>query len=120
MAEETRQQTEYTLGNTIRIELEVSDESGVGEVRARFSLVDNLTQSIFFSTTGSGETKDDTIILEKEVTEDIAPGEYECQWIALEDMRGNQNLISSPGIRFRVDNVPGDHDPPELKGWRTL
>jgi hypothetical protein len=25
----------------------------------------------------------------------------------------------SPDIRFRVENIPGDHEGPELLGWRV-
>ena len=60
------------------------------------------------------------MILERAVTDDIAPGEYVCGYLDLQDIRGNQTVISSTDIRFRIEDIPGDHEGPELEHWRVL
>lgn len=119
MAEETTQLPTYKLGDTIRIELEVSDESGVGTVAARFNWTLNPTKSVVLEANGGGKTEI-TLTLEMEVTEDMSPGEYECVWVSLKDVHGNQTLRNKPGIRFRIEGVPGDHEGPKLDGWQLL
>lgn len=119
MAEETKAVPTYKLGDTIRIELELTDKSGVHQVRSRFILDGDVTKAIHIAGEGAGETSA-TIALEHEVTEDTAPGEYYCQYLQLIDTRGNERLITdlAGGLRFRIENVPGDHEGPELKSWR--
>jgi hypothetical protein len=117
MAEETKQIPTYGLGDTIRIELDVSDPSGVTDVWLRFSIATDVTRKIDLRANAQGVT-DTTVVLEQEVTERLAPGEYKCQFLSLTDRLGNQTLISSPAMHFRVEGVPGDHEGPELKDWR--
>jgi hypothetical protein len=58
-----------------------------------------------------------TVALTKEVTNEILPGEYRCEGVTVYDIHSNRKTFS-PDIRFRVENIPGDHEGPELLGWR--
>lgn len=117
MVEETRQIPTYALGDTIRIELDVSDRSGVTDVAANFTLTTDVTREIWLNADAAGAT-DAIAVLEQKVAEGLTPGEYDCQFVSIADRLGNRTLVSRPGIRFRVEGVPGDHEGPELRGWR--
>lgn len=119
MAEETKQEITYTLGDTIRIEFEVTDESGVGLITAQFNNPQEPSKNIQLHGNAEGQHRA-VVILERLVTNDIAPGEYVCSYVDLRDMQGNQTVISRPDIRFRIEGVPGDHEGPELEHWRVL
>lgn len=116
MAETTKQNPVYGFRDTVRIELDVSDSSGVAEAAARFTATDS-SSSIYLKVDAEGAT-DTTVALEQEVNDTLAPGEYRCDYVQLTDLRGNQTLIVKPDIGFRVEGVPGDHEGPRLKGWR--
>ncbi len=116
MAEETKQVPVYRFRDTVRIELDVSDPSGVAEVGARFTNTD-VSRSIFLRVNAEGAT-DATVALEQEVNDVLAPGEYRCEYVQLTDLRGNQTLIVRPDMGFRIEGVPGDHEGPRLKDWR--
>lgn len=122
MAEETEQLSthSYKIGDKIRIELEVSDESGVDHVEAYFTHEGATAASLTFLGYGEGR-EEATIILEQEVTEDVVPGEYTCFYLLLVDCRNNTRTISRPsGLRFRVEGIPGDHEGPELRNSQML
>lgn len=119
MTEDTEHIPTYKLGDTIRVELELTDDSGVGEVAARFNWPSDPTKKILLRGNGQGETTT-RVVLQEQVTEDIAPGDYDCVWVSLRDVRENQRIINRPGIRLRIEGVPGDHEGPELKDWRVL
>ena len=106
----------YSLGDTIRLELDLRDESGVLTVSATFY----ETQSGHgFSMQGDGEGQAEvTVVLTEEVTDKTLPGEYRCKEVTVYDTHFNHSTFT-PGIRFRVENVPGDHEGPELRGWRV-
>jgi hypothetical protein len=49
---------------------------------------------------------------------DMPPGEYRCEGVTVYDVHLNRKTFH-PDIRFRVVNIPGDHEGPELFGWRV-
>ena len=106
----------FSLGDTIRVELDLRDESGVSTVSATFY---ELTSGEGFMMRGESEGEPEvTVALSQEVTNEILPGEYLCEGVTVYDTHLNRKTFS-PDIRFRVENIPGDHEGPELLGWRV-
>ena len=106
----------FALGDTIRLELDLRDESGVSTVSATFY---ELTSGEGFMMRGESEGESEvTVALSQEVTNEILPGEYRCEVVTVYDTHLNRKTFS-PDIRFRVENIPGDHEGPELLGWRV-
>jgi hypothetical protein len=106
----------FSLGDTIRVELDLRDESGVSTVSASFY---ELKSSRGFTMRGESEGETEvTVVLIQEVTHEILPGEYWCEGVTVYDTHLNRKTFS-PDIRFRVENIPGDHEGPELLGWRV-
>ncbi len=116
MTEETKQVPTYRLGDTIKIVLDVSDRSGVEEVRANFVLITDVTRDFTLHAEAQGQ-HNASLVLEVEVTENMAPGEYYCQYVALYDTKGNKSLVSRPGIELYIEDIPGDHEGPKLESW---
>lgn len=108
----------YGPGDKIRLELEVSDESGVDKVEIWFHSQDNVTHE--FQIIGDAQgAKITTLALEKEVTGDIAPGDYQSRFVVLYDLVGNRTITyPDPAILLRIEGVPGDHEGPQLNSWR--
>ena len=121
VAGETGQLPTYKVGDKIRIEVEARDESGVAGLEANFTHDSDTSRHLIFDSEGHGQTEA-FIVLEKEVTNDIAPGDHSLFYLSLEDILGNREVISGPyGMRFRIETVPQtDYEPPELKNWRML
>src|SRR5215212_10556185 len=44
--------------------------------------------------------------------------EFRCKNVTVYDTHYNHKTFA-PDIRFRIENVPGDHEGPELLGWRV-
>jgi hypothetical protein len=106
----------FSLGDTIRVELDLRDESGVSTVSAAFY---ELNSGVGFMMRGESEGENEvTVALLQEVTNEILPGEYRCEGVTVYDVHLNRKTIH-PDIRFRVKNIPGDHEGPELLGWRV-
>ncbi len=106
----------YSLGDTIRVELDLRDESGVLTVSATFY---ETKSGHGFSMRGEGEGRAEvTVVLTEEVTDKTRPGEYRCKDVTVYDIHHNHSTFT-PDIRFRVENVAGDHEGPELMGWRV-
>jgi hypothetical protein len=106
----------FFLGDTIRVELDLRDESGVSTVSATFY---ELNSGVGFMMRGESEgEREVTVVLLQEVTNEIRPGEYRCQDVTVYDTHLNRKSFS-PDIRLRVENIPGDHEGPELLGWRV-
>lgn len=118
MAEaKTRDVPTFEVGGTIRIELQVSDSSGISRVEARFrNESEESVKSIYRSVTLEGET-DALVVMELQVDEGLPPGDYVCEYVALTDQKGNQSLIAAPGIEFRVEGDAEDRQGPALLNW---
>jgi len=102
------------LGDTITITLDLRDPSGVAKVSDVFNDVQS-GRAIQMDGDGGGQPQA-TIMLEATVTNDTVPGEYKCQYVEAYDTKGNHKT-HRPDIRFRIENVPGDHEGPELTSW---
>jgi hypothetical protein len=106
----------FSLGDTIRVELDLRDESGVSTVSTAFY---ELNSGVGFMMRGESEGENEvTVALLQEVTNEILPGEYRCEGVTVYDVHLNRKTVH-PDIRFRVENIPGDHEGPELLGWRV-
>ena len=106
----------FSLGDTIRVELDLRDESGVSTVSAVFY---ELTSGKGFMMRGESDgEREVTVALAQKVTNEILPGEYRCEGVTVYDVHLNRKIFH-PDIRFRVENIPGDHEGPELFGWRV-
>jgi len=106
----------FSLGDTIRVELDLRDESGVSTVSAAFY---ELNSGKGFMMRGESDGgKEVTVALAQKVTNEILPGEYRCEDVTVYDVHLNRKIFH-PDIRFRVVNIPGDHEGPELFGWRV-
>ncbi len=119
MTESSQQIYSYKPGDKIRIALYLSDPSGVADVRASFAERTDTAKQIYLIGHGRNQVHAE-VILETEVTNSIAPGEYWCFQLTLTDGIGNKSVINTPtpGIEFRIEEVPGDHDGPEYMGWK--
>ena len=109
----------YSLGDTIRVELDLRDQSGVLTVSATFY---ETVSGHGFSMHGDGEGRPEvTVMLTEEGTDKTLPGEYRCKDVTVYNTHYNYRTYRTftPDIRFRVENVPGDHEGPELVGWRV-
>jgi hypothetical protein len=106
----------YSLGETVCVELDLRDESGVLTVSAAFY---ETKSGHGFSMHSDGEGRTEvTVVLTEKVTDKTLPGEYRCKDVTVYDTHCNYRTFT-PDIRFRVENVPGDHEGPELVGWRV-
>jgi len=105
----------FSLGDTIRVELDLRDESGVSTVSATFYELNS--REGFMMRGECGGEPEVTVVLSQEVIEKMLPGEYRCEEVTVYDTRHNRKTFS-PDIRFRIENIPGDHEGPELFGWR--
>jgi hypothetical protein len=107
----------FERGDRFSIVLRVSDSSGVTRVDIRFrNDSDESVKSIHRSVTLEGETEA-TAEIEFQVDEDLPPGDYVCEYVALTDQKGNQSLIAAPGIEFRVEGDMEEHRGPVLLDW---
>jgi hypothetical protein len=105
----------YSLGDTIRLELDLRDESGVSTVSAAFY---DTESGEGFAMHGEGEGRTEvTVVLTQRVTENALPGEYRCEGITVYDVHLHRKVFT-PDIRFRIESFPGDHEGPRLLGWR--
>ncbi len=107
----------FEHGDTIRLELRVSDSSGVSRVETRFrNESEESVRSIYRSVELEGET-DALAVIELQAGEDLPPGNYVCEYVAITDRKGNQSLIAAPGIEFRVEGDTEDSQGPALLDW---
>jgi hypothetical protein len=106
----------YSLGETIRLELDLLDRSGVLTVNAAFYETES---GHGFSMRGDGGDRSEvTVVLTQKVTDKTLPGEYRCKDVTVYDTHHN-HTTHAPDIRFRVDNPLGDHEGPKPVGWRV-
>lgn len=107
----------FEYGDVFRIELSVSDESGVARVETRFrNETPESTKSVYRSVDLDGQT-DALAVIEFSVDESLPPGNYVCEYIALTDKLGNQSMFAAPGIEFRVEGSTEDRQGPALLNW---
>jgi len=114
--ENDKQMQTYSLGDTIRVEFDLRDQSGVLTVNATFY---ETKSGHSFSIRGDGGGRAEvTVVLTEEVTDKILPGEYRCKDVTVYNTHYNYTTFA-PEIRFRVENYPGNHQGPKLEGWRV-
>jgi hypothetical protein len=89
----------FSLGDTIRVELDLRDESGVSTVSAAFYELDG-GKGFMMRGESEGE-KEVTMVLSQEVTNETPPGEYRCEGVTVYDVHLNRKTFH-PDIRFRV------------------
>jgi hypothetical protein len=107
----------FERGDTVRIELRVSDSSGISRIEIRFrNEGEESVKSIYRSVELGGET-DVTAVIELPIGEDVPPGDYVCEYVALTDRNGNTSLITAPGIEFHVEGNTEDRQGPALLNW---
>ena len=106
----------YSLGETIRLELDLLDRSGVLTVNATFYETES---GHGFSMRGDGEGRSKvTVVLTQKVTDKTLPGEYRCKDVTVYDTHHNYATYA-PDIRFCIENPLGDHEGPKLVNWRV-
>jgi hypothetical protein len=77
----------YSLGETIRLELDLFDRSGVLTVNAAFYETES---GHGFSMRGDGEGRSKvTVVLTQKVTDKTLPGEYRCKDVTVYDIHHN-------------------------------
>jgi len=107
----------FRHGDTVRIELHVQDDSGVSlvEVRFRNESVESV-KSIYRSVTLENDA-DAFVVIDLYVGDELSPGEYVCEYVALTDGKGNKSLYAAPGIEFRVEGSAEEGRGPTLLDW---
>ncbi len=104
-------------GDVIRLEMRVADSEGVSKAEARFrNESEGLLTGIYRSVELAGEL-DAVAVIELRVGEDLPPGRYVCEYVALTDGLGNQSVITNPGIEFEVEGDLEEHRGPKLLEW---
>lgn len=107
----------FQRGDAFSIVLRVGDDSGVSRVEARFRNESaESVKSIYRSVELHGEAEA-TVELAFQVDENLPPGNYVCEYVALTDRKGNQSLFAAPGIEFRVEGDTEDRQGPALLDW---
>src|ERR1700738_2763240 len=115
----TRKATEmrtYPIGDTMRIEISLRDKTGIGYIAAIFNGCVTYTRpsggTIVLVGDGGNRTEAN-VELKTQITNQTTPGEYRCEYIQVQDTLGN-HILHYPDIRFRIEDIPGDHEGPEL------
>src|SRR5215471_10316192 len=112
----------YTLGDTIRIEISLRDKTGIGYIAAVFTGCVTFTRpsagTIVLIGDGGGRTEA-SVELNTQITNQTIPGKYRCEYIQVQDTLGN-HILHYPDIRFRIEDIPGDHEGPELVDWQFI
>jgi len=104
----------FSPSDTISIEMEFQNESGVDGVYASFVNTEDLKNTIGLYGYGEGSTRLRTSLQARTGT-NLVPGEYLCQYIHVSDVHGNY-AISYPDqkICFWVDGSGDAYEPDEL------
>ena len=110
----------YRLGDNLTLEVKLRDKSGIGYVAALFNRCNTGTHPangvILLVGNGAGQTEAN-VERATQNTSHRTPGEYICEYLQVQDTLGN-HVFHYPNIRFRIEDVPGDHEGPELLDWR--
>lgn len=110
----------YSVGDTVTIGFEVTDESGVGPVTALFSPEEGQGEGILLRGDGGGE-KDTTVACRGEVQETHSPGKYRLQYLQTIDVVGNTSMHNpQPSPEFHVSPHAGDSEGPQYRAWGFL
>lgn len=105
----------YRPGDTITLELDLRDESGVGSVSVQCRNEEG-NGIIYFGGDGGGQQQV-TLTLTYDVPEHIQSGEYSASYIEAQDTLGNWGG-SGQDIRFRIEAPQGDFEGPEVTDAR--
>jgi hypothetical protein len=116
----------FSPNDSIRVELQLHDESGVRDVSAVFFTEDNEHYVVL---RGSGHGQTDakvTLTLSGMSSSIVAPGVYQCRQLEAWDVKGNQReytLDTYPQLadkcfryQYPESGQPGDEEGPELVG----
>jgi hypothetical protein len=111
---EVHEPQRFSPSDTISIDMEFQNESGVDRVYASFVNAEDLKNTIGLYGDGGGSTRI-RISLQAPMTSDPVPGEYLCQYIHVSDVHGNY-AISYPDrkICFWVDGSGEAYEPDGL------
>jgi hypothetical protein len=116
MAEtKTRDIPVFKNGQVVHLKLDVEDESGVSLLEARFRNEDDSSGGIYRRVELDGGTNERADIEFR--IDEMAPGHYVCEYVALTDAEGNKSLHAVPGIEFRVEGDRESHRGPALRDW---
>ena len=116
----------FSPNDSIRVELQLQDESGVRDVSAIFFTEDNQ-HYVVLRGSGHGQTNATvTLTLSGTSSSIVAPGVYQCRQLEAWDVKGNQREYTAetyPQLtdkRFRYEypesGQPNDEEGPELVG----
>jgi len=107
----------YRPGDTIVLELNLRDESGVGFVQVSFENERSTSTTIDFEGNGNGREQV-TVALTSVVPERIESGEYRPYFIETEDGLGNSRTHELPDLVFRIEAPSGDFEGSEITDAR--
>lgn len=104
----------YSPSDTISIDMEFQNESGVDGVYALFINAEDLNNTIGLYGNGEGKTKLG-LSLQSRIATNAMPGEYLCQYIHVIDVHGNY-AVSYPDqkICFWVDGSSDAYEAHDL------
>jgi hypothetical protein len=111
----TRDVPVFKGDQVVHLNLYVEDESGVTLLEARFRNEDESSGSIYKRVELNGGTTE-TAVIEFRIDE-MTPGHYVCEYVALTDAQGNKSLHAVPGIEFHVEGDAESRKGPALRDW---
>lgn len=107
----------YSPGDTVKMSIELTDDSGVQQVIALFVPAEGGGESIMLRGDGEGEKKTN-VILEGKVEDNSSPGKYRLQYVQAHDIRDNHRLLHpEPQPEFYVEPHSGDSEGPRGDRW---
>ena len=104
----------FEAGDTIRLRFTASDDNGVARAEIKFRnkgkrLVAGVRREIEL-----GGEPEVTAEFSLDVSRELPPGDYVCEYIAFTDTLVNTSLFSTPGVEFRIEGDEKDHEGPAL------
>lgn len=115
----------YENGDTVRLPIEVRDDTGVGHIFALYTrlndpaLPNSWDSDNMISLQGNGEGQTSGEIELSGQVANQQPGVYALNQLEMRDIRDNRqiqrNVMDAP--RFRVRRGPGDIQAPEIVRW---
>ena len=121
----------YSLGETIRVPIELKDEDGISRVYADFKLLRSSASfgpgtldpnhKIVLEGHGGGQTRA-TVELACEVTDEFTPGDYLCVAVHVYDEGDHLDTIQNPSpskiLRVVKGSSEDSGEPAKFLGWR--